>query len=183
MSVATIYPFHPTPLDDELVALTLQLEELGLFSDAGKGKHPVDHPPDSEVAFASFQAELQEYKTFLGDQKLAQSISAAVHADGALIGDLAAQELQSHQDHRFVLQLSNDDPEIEAPSGSTGLSSQENVDDWMPIVADTVAAHSVADFSDDEIEDGPSMTYAERQADTLKKMSMKFQCIACTDLC
>jgi hypothetical protein len=65
MSVATIRPFYPTQLDDELVALTLQLEELGLASEAGKGKYPVNHPPDFEVAFASFQAELQEYKTFL----------------------------------------------------------------------------------------------------------------------
>jgi hypothetical protein len=183
MSVATSYPFHPTQLDDELAALMFQLEELGVASEAGKGKYPVDYPPDSEVAFASFQAELQEYKTFLGDQKLAQSIGAAVHADGALIGDFAAQELQSHEDHCFVLQLSNHDPEIEAPPDPMDLSGQGNVDDWMSTIADTVAAHSVVEFSDDETEAGPSMTYAQRQADIFKKMSMDFQCIACTESC
>jgi hypothetical protein len=53
-------PFHSIPPDDESAALTLQLEELGLASDSSKGKHPMDQPPDLEVAFASFQAKLQQ---------------------------------------------------------------------------------------------------------------------------
>jgi len=180
-SVASIQPFHPAPVDDELAALTLQLEELGLVSDSSKGKHPIDQPPDFEVAFTSFQAELEEYKTFLSDQKLAQSIGAAVHADGNLIGDLTAQEIQSHADHRFVLQLSNDDPDIEAPPRSVGAQPDANIEDWMSTVTGTMAARSIVGSSDDETEAGPSMTYADRQADTLKKLSMMFQCVACTE--
>jgi hypothetical protein len=180
-SVASVQPFHPTPLDDELAALALQLEELGLASHSGKGKHPVDHPPDFQIAFASFQAELEQYKTFLGDQRLAQSIGAAVHTDGNLIGDFTAQEVQSHEDHRFVLQLSADDPEIEKPPRSLRTGLHGEIDDWMSTVTDARAAQSVVDFSDDETDAGPSMTYAERQADTMKKLSMEFSCIACTD--
>ncbi|KAH4007037.1 hypothetical protein HBI56_033900 [Parastagonospora nodorum] len=181
MSVTALRPSHPIPLDDEIAALAFQLEELGLQSESSKGKHPIDRPSNFEVVFAAFQAELEEYQAFLADQKLAQSIGAAVHSDGAVIGDLTAQEIQSHEDHRFVLQLSNDDPEIEAPPGTVDHHVQGNVDDWMSTVAETVAAYSVVDFSDDETEAGPSMTYAERQADTIKKMSMEFQCVACTD--
>jgi hypothetical protein len=75
----------------------------------------VDQPPDFRVAVSGFQTELKKYKNFLDDQKLARSIGAAVHTDGALIGHLTAQGIQSHAGHRFVLQLSNDDPEIESP--------------------------------------------------------------------
>jgi hypothetical protein len=180
-SVASIQPFHPTPLDDELTALTLQLEELGFVSENGKGKHPIDQPPDFEVAFASFQAELEEYKTFLGDQKLAQSIGAAVHADGALIGNFTAQEVQSHADHRFVLQLTNDDPDIESLPSPVGAQADGQIEDWMSTITGTMAAGSVVDFSDEETEAGPSMSFAERQADTIKKLSMMFQCIVCTE--
>jgi hypothetical protein len=182
-SVVSIQPFHPTPLDDELAALTLQLEELGLVSKSGKGKHPVDHPPDFEVAFASFQADLEQHKTFLGDQKLAQSIGAAVHTDGDLIGDLTSEEIQSHEDHRFVLQLSANDPEIEAPPHSLVTGLPGGIEEWMSTVTGARAAQSVVDFSDDESNAGPSMTPAERQADTIKKLSMEFQCVACTDRC
>jgi hypothetical protein len=180
-SVASIQPFHPSPLDDELAALALQLEELGLASQSGKGKHPVDHPPDFEIAFASFQAELEQYNMFLGDQRLAQSIGAAVHTDGNLIGDFTAQEVQSHEDHRFVLQLSAGDPEIENPPRSSMTGIHGEIDNWISTVTDARAAQSVVDFSDDEADAGPSMTYAERQADTIKKLSMEFSCIACTD--
>jgi hypothetical protein len=55
-----------------------------------------------------------------------------------------------------------------------GLWGQGNVDDWMSTIADTVAADSVVEFSDDETEAGPSMTYSEREADIFKKMAMEF---------
>jgi hypothetical protein len=180
-SVASYQPFQPTSLDDELAALTFQLEELGLASQSGKGKHPVDHPPDFEIAFASFQAEIEQYKTFLADQKLAQSIGAAVHTDGILIREFTAQEVESHEDHRFVLQLCADDPEIEGPPSSLIIGNRGEIDDWMSTVTDARAAQSAVDFSDDETDAGPSMTYAERQADTIKKLSMEFSCVACTD--
>jgi hypothetical protein len=172
---------HSTLVDDELAALTLQLEELGLITASRKGKHPVDHPPDVEVAFASFQAELEEYKTLLHDQKLAQSIGAAVQTDEATIGSIIAQEIQSHADHRFVLQLSNDDPEIEASSRSVRAQTEGKIEDWMSTLSDTMAAHSVVEFSDEETEAGPFLNYAERQAEIITKLTMEFQCVACTD--
>ncbi|KAF2134353.1 hypothetical protein P153DRAFT_279412, partial [Dothidotthia symphoricarpi CBS 119687] len=111
MSISTTSLHSPSSglVDDELIALNLQLEELGVLSQTSKGKHAVNNPPDYEVAFASFQAELQDYKTFLDDQKLAQSIGAAVHTDGVLIGDITTQDLQAHEDRRYAVQLSNND--------------------------------------------------------------------------
>lgn len=104
-STVSIRPCHPTVLDDELAALTLQLEEIGIFAQSSKGKHPVNQLPDVEVAFASFQAELAAYQTFLADQKLAESMGAAVHSDGNLIGEITLQEVQFYEDRRHVLQI------------------------------------------------------------------------------
>ncbi|KAF2787237.1 hypothetical protein K505DRAFT_258151 [Melanomma pulvis-pyrius CBS 109.77] len=176
-STTTVQPSHPTPLDDELTALMLQLEELGLFSQTRKGKHAIDRPPDHEVAFANFQAELQGYKTTLNDHKLAQSIGAAVHSDGVLISDLTDQEVKSCADRRMALEMSNNDPEIETPPRSTHVDIQDD----METISRSIAAASVIEFSDDETEAGPSMTYTERQAETMRKLSMEFQCCACTD--
>jgi hypothetical protein len=51
----------------------------------------------------------------------------------------------------------------------------------MSTVTGNIAAASVIEFSDDETEAGPSMSYTERQADIMKKLSMEFTCCACTD--
>ncbi|KAF1930369.1 uncharacterized protein M421DRAFT_58856 [Didymella exigua CBS 183.55] len=180
-STISIQPSHPTVLDDELAALALQLEEIEIFSQSSKGKHPVNQPPDVEVAFASFQAELAEHKTFLADRKLAESIGAAVHSDGLLIGELTSQEVQFYEDRRHVLRISNEDPEIEAPPSAVRQALSHDVHDWMSTLSATVAQTTVLDFSDNEDNAGPSMSFAERQAETIKKLSMEFQCAFCLD--
>jgi hypothetical protein len=61
-------------LDDEPAALpgvAIQLEEHGLVSQFGQGKDLVDHSRDFDTALTNVQANLEQYKTFLGDQKLA----------------------------------------------------------------------------------------------------------------
>ncbi|KAL1794057.1 hypothetical protein ACET3X_007478 [Alternaria dauci] len=176
MSVVVPQSSHASGIDDELAALTLQLEELGVYSDAKKGKHPIDQPPDTDVAYSQFQAELQAYEDFLADQKLAQSIGAAVHSDGIVIEDLTSQDVRAHEDRRFALELSNNDPEIEAPPPSVHDHFRGEVHDWMSTVSGNIAAASVVEFSDDETEAGPSMSYVERQADIIKKLSTEFKC-------
>ena len=180
-SATAIQLFRPTPLDDELAALTLQLEELGLFSRTEKGKYTSGHLPDAEVAFTNFQNELEDYKAFLGDQKLAQSIGAAVHSDGLLIGDITSQDVLAHEDHRIALQLSNNDPEIESPPRDAHVGLQHEVGDWMSTASGNIAAASVVEFSDDETDAGPSMTFTESQADIMEQPSTEFQCCVCTD--
>ncbi|KAF1977027.1 hypothetical protein BU23DRAFT_662342 [Bimuria novae-zelandiae CBS 107.79] len=110
---STLQTVHTSTLDDEIAALTLQLEEIDLYSGASKGKYAVDHPPDLELAYWNFQVELKQYQTFLEDQKLAESIGAAVSSNGPVIAELTAQEVQSHEDHQFAIQTSNVDPEYE----------------------------------------------------------------------
>ncbi|CAN9445788.1 unnamed protein product [Alternaria alternata] len=181
MSVIVPQTSHAGGIDDELAALTLQLEELGVYSEAKKGKHPIDQPPDIDVAYSKFQIELQAYEDFLADQKLAQSIGAAVHSDSVVIEDLTSQDFQAREDRRFALELSNNDPEIEAPPLSMHDHLRGEVHDWMSTVSGNIAAASVVGFSDDETEAGPAMSYVERQADTIKKLSTEFKCCTCYD--
>ncbi|KAF2866427.1 hypothetical protein BDV95DRAFT_631857 [Massariosphaeria phaeospora] len=168
-------------MDDELVALTLQLEEISLHSKSSKGKSPVNQPSDGDLAVSSYQDELKGYKAFTEDRKLAQSIASAVYTDGPIIADVAAQDLRSHEDRRAALQLSHEDPEMEdlPPSVSDELGA--NVQEWMATISETLAMTSVKDFSDEETEAGPSRTYAERQVDRMKKYATEFQCVVCIE--
>ncbi|KAG9190145.1 hypothetical protein G6011_08233 [Alternaria panax] len=181
MSVVVSQASHAGDIDYELVALTLQLEELGVYSNAGKGKHPIDEPPNIDVVYSQFQVELKAYKDFLADQKFAQSVGAAVHSDSVVIENLNSQDVQAHEDRRFALELSNNDPEIEAPPPSVHDYLQGEVHEWMSMVSGNIAAASVVEFSDDETEAGPAMSYVERQADTIKKLSTEFNCCTCYD--
>jgi hypothetical protein len=172
-----IQPSHPTFLDDEIAALALQLEELTAYSQESKGKHAIDQPPDLEVAFASFHAELEDYRMFLTDHQLAESIGAAVHTDGALISTLTSKDMQVHKDRQAAIQISERDHEME----SLPRSVRGDVQDWMSSLSETFAASSVVDYlSDEETEAGPSMSFAERQASALGRLAQTFQCTACT---
>ena len=158
-----IQPAHPANLDDEITALALQLEEINYNDEKQKGKYPADNPPDIELAFSTFQAEILAHIGFLSDLKLARSIAHAVDTDGQVIADITRGEAQAQQDRRLAFQISGDDPQLEAPSPytevdfniSTNISTQE-----------------------DNI--GPSMTYAERQGEALEKISLtESQCCVC----
>jgi hypothetical protein len=110
MSIVVPSASYAGHLEDEVAALTLQLEEIDRFSQTGHGEHLVDHPLYVDVAYTKFYNELEAYRTFINDQKLAQSIGAAVHFDSLLIGDLTLKDVQALADRRFALELSNSDP-------------------------------------------------------------------------
>lgn len=174
-------PFHSTSFDDEIAALTLQLEEIGVHAQSGKGKYAVDHLPDSNVAYASFQAELQQYQIFLEDQKLARSIGTAVYSDGPAIADLAAEDIRCHEDRLFALQISNDELDYQNPPRSIfGNPSGASQNSMLTATKNQFVGPTV-NFSDgnDEARPGPSKSFAEPQANVLDKPSKQFKCIVC----
>jgi hypothetical protein len=175
----TVQPCHPPAFDDELAAIALQLEELDLYSQISKGKHAVDNPPDIETAYFNFQAEIEGFQLFLADQQLAHSMAAAVHSDEALIADLTSRDVRTHEDRRVALQMSNTDPGIERPPQAVTSQLQTDVETWTNTVSELLAASSIVDFSDDETDAGPSMSYTERQADVFGKLSDTTRCSAC----
>ncbi|KAL6706233.1 hypothetical protein ACN47E_005968 [Coniothyrium glycines] len=177
-----VQPSHPTSLDDEIAALILQLEEIGLFSNQSKGKHAIDQPPDIDIAFASFQTELLDYQKFLTDQQLARSIGAAVNLDGAAITQLTSEEIQCHEDRLFALTTSRADPECEGAALESLVPTDMKMNDWIDIASKSQYAGSVIDdFDEEHSESGPSMSYAEKQGNVLEMLSKPHRCAVCLD--
>ncbi|KAF2812467.1 uncharacterized protein BDZ99DRAFT_439618 [Mytilinidion resinicola] len=161
-ALATTQPAHPAHLDDEIMALALQLEEIDIHSKGQKGKHKACSPPDIDVAFSAFQAELQQAIGLLEDLKCAHSIALAVDTDSQLIREIAQEEAQGERDRRLALQLSGQNPDL---------------------ALDAPPPYEEGSQEDDA---GPSMTYAERQRTVLEKLPLRsrdkwLQCIACID--
>lgn len=78
------------------------------------------------------------------------------------------------------MELSTNDPENEQPPSICDTLDTEILA-WRDKGLGGIAATSATEFSDEETEAGPSMSYAERQAKTLKKFSMQLDCCACAD--
>ena len=173
-------------LDAEIEALALQLEEIRCYSETRKGKYAVDNPPDSEVAFAFLEREVQAYASFLNDVKFAHSIAHAVDVDGSLIANLVQQDTQAQQDRQLALQLNTDNQQhyANAPQTSETRSLTPAQTEQSSLVADllieSTTTISEAD-GDDEIA-GPSTAYSERQQRMLDGLSSKeTECCTCFD--
>lgn len=111
--------FHPHHLDDEIAALSLQLKEVNFREDTKKAKYTSDNVPDLEVAYADYLTEIETHLAFLKDVKLAHSIDNAVDADAQAIAEITQGEAQAQQDHRVAVEMSSEDPELEAPPAYT----------------------------------------------------------------
>ncbi|KAF2158314.1 hypothetical protein M409DRAFT_71698 [Zasmidium cellare ATCC 36951] len=166
--------------DDDIAMITLQMEEFDIFAKQDKGKYRAEEPPDFKVALEASVEELQIHKYYLYDCKFAQSIGAAVHEDETIIAALASEDHQAYEDREMALRL-NEDPDLEHPGQATE-SDLSLLDKWLPVVAETIMANALITTSDDELDQaGPSMTFAERQADLLVKLSQGFTCSVCRE--
>jgi hypothetical protein len=106
---------HPAHFDEEIIALALQLEEIQCYSDSQKGKYKENNVPDMQVAFATFQMEVQRHLQFLDDLKYAHSVARAVDSDAQAISEIAQVEAQEERDRRLALQMSGQNPDQDAP--------------------------------------------------------------------
>lgn len=165
--------------DDEITMITLQVEEFDLFARQDKGKYRVDDVSDFRVALRISAEELQAYKDFVDDHKLAQSIGTAVHEDEAVIAALTSEDLRVYQDRRVALRLSEEDVDPQEPRQASE-SDPSFLNEWLSCMADTVVANaSIATSDEEEDQAGPSTTFTERQADLLAKLSEGFTCNVC----
>jgi len=115
MATLTVQPANPVSFDDEMMALALQLEEINCQPTVQKGKYKADNPPDMELAFATFQKEVQMHMQFLNDLNLAHSIARAVDADAQVIAETVQDEGREERDRRLALQLSGQNPDDAPP--------------------------------------------------------------------
>jgi len=166
-------------LDDEIAALTLQLEEIGINQGNGKGKYPVGRQPDNEVAAGSFQAEILAHLTFLKDLQLAHSIARAVDTDAQAIAELAQPEEQAREDRLHAIRLGNETHEDASSTGFPIGYSSRNEQAFSNAGIQSIILDGSDDEPDDESQAGPSVAYANRQARAFDKFHDEHQCAVC----
>lgn len=119
--------------DDDIDAITLQLEEVEHLSDTLKRKYLEGGVPDDELAFLDFAAELQNRLIFLHDAKFARSYAKAQEDDAGLIEEVTEEERQMRADR--ALAISMNDGEQESEVMETTFDRQEAPDeeqhDWF----------------------------------------------------
>lgn len=182
MSVLSQKASHPCDLDDEILALALQMEEINYREEMKKAKYTPDKTPDLEVAYTNYLAEIEAHLAFLKDVKLAHSMANAVNADADAIAEIAQIETQAQEDRRVAVQMSTDDPDLEAPPPYAEVVRNDFIEDEIThrIAALLSSEHGVHDGVEDGA--GPSSSYTERQADAMGKLARnQFECTACRD--
>ncbi|KAM5480954.1 hypothetical protein McanCB56680_004506 [Microsporum canis] len=143
-------------LDDEAVALMLQLEEIESYDRRRKGKYRADNLPDSELACEAFQAEIKGSIDLLSDLRLAHSIAHAEDSDGQVIAGILQDEAQARQDRRLALTTDGNadvpDTQKECPRLIAGPPEEE----------------SEPDGDSDGCSAGPSTSYTSRQEEAFR---------------
>jgi hypothetical protein len=162
-------------LEDEMVALTLQLDEINIREESAKGKHRADDVPDLELAYSSYSTDIKARLAFLKDSRLAHSMATAVNRDARAIALAIESEEQARQDRHYATRLSNQQPNIDIDS-NVSKASHEN------FAQQIIATVSIWEKDEDHIiesEAGPSMAYAERQSRALDQLAEEHQCEVC----
>ena len=145
--------------NDEIAALTLQLEDIGIREETKKGKYTLANVPDSETAFADYLTEIKLRLQSLQDLRLAHSIANAVSTDAQAIAELVQEEKQAQDDRQLVIQMTTEDPNLEAPPAYTEFAGTD-------LDANNIV-HRLAleeDLDDDAtVTSGPSNGYMQEQ--------------------
>jgi hypothetical protein len=182
MSAIAVQPTGPDFLDDQIAALTLQLDELNYYEETKKAKYSSANIPDMEIAYRSYLNEIEAHLAFLKDIKLAHSFASAVDTDGDAIAEITQSEAHAQEDRRVAVQMSNDDPELEAPPPYTEVDRTDYTEDEVLQRLTALLSSSDDLYEDPREESGPSVQYAQRQAKVLETMaSEKLECAACTE--
>ncbi|KAF9696797.1 hypothetical protein EKO04_005389 [Ascochyta lentis] len=180
MSTIAVRATHPSYLDDEIVALTLQMDEINYREETKKAKYPIDEVPDLELAYSSYLTEIEAHLTFLRDVKLAHSIANAVDTDAVVIAEITHGDQQAQDDHCVAVQMSTDDPELEKPPPYTQQVRNDYIEDEIVRRLATMLTTEDDVYEDPQVEAGPSVPYARRQAVALEKLALEvFECTGC----
>ena len=169
-------------LDNQSLALKLQLEDLEAHRTFQSGKWTEDNPPDFAVAFDIFATDLKEAIAAVDDLKLAHSIARAVDSDAVAIEELTTAEAQSLKDRDFALTLNEGETVSSLDAVEFQLMSPPETESvaWDHVIrASEASTWSVASASTIA---GPSIAYADRQKVVLEQLPQhKVECSICRD--
>lgn len=181
MATVAVRTAHSGCLDDEIVALTLQMEEIHFHDGTKKAKYPADKVPDLELAYSINLKEIEAHLAFLNDIKLAHSIANAVDTDAEIIADITHEDQQAQDDHLMAVQMSTNDPDLEPPPPYTQQARTDYIEDEVVRRLATMLTTEDELYKDYQVEAGPSVPYARRQAVALEKLALEvFECTGCT---
>ena len=175
-------PTHAGHLDDEIAAWTVQLEEIKEREDTKKAKYTLNSIPDLEISYSILLSEISDHLQVLKDARLAHSLASAVDLDGKAIAELSQLEAQAGEDRQVAVQMSHDDPDLEAPPPYTENTREYYIEDELASRLNSLLTSNEG-FDHDGLDvAGPSEPYARRQADALGRLArIAFQCTACTE--
>ena len=168
---------HAIPFDDDIFAITLQLEEIEAQRERETGKWRADSPPDYALSFLDFETELEKALQLIEDSKIAHSIAQAVDTDAATLENVTLEEQQAHRDRNIALSLQDVDRE---DLGLADIVDNSVVDDTVSFVTwdDLKLNHTDRSASSADVESicesitssfaGPSVPYALRQRQVLE---------------
>lgn len=198
-------PFTPSvdstnSSNDEIVALTLQLEELRSEDDRQKGKYREGEPPDATRALLEYQREVATCLQILTDLKLAHSIAHAIDTDGPIIANLTRIEVLAEEDRQTALQMSIDDPELKSPPAPPPYAENESTQSFKPsqhyhnqgpqwdissVFGDDWSAQLGEDEDNEEQPapgDSKALAYTKHQKAALKALGSKaINCCSCDE--
>lgn len=200
MAPETLAGPKTVPTDDNIVALSLQLEELRSEKTLDKGKYPEGQPTDATRALLEYQSELAGCLQTLTDLKLAHSIAYAVETDGPVIASLMSIEVQAEEDRKTALQISTDDPDLESPVSPPSYEEIEPAKSFMNqqmqqlnglpwdtsrVFSDDCSTQASVDKDDEEplsLKSSQACTYTKRQQAALEALrSHDIACCACSE--
>ncbi|KAJ4356996.1 hypothetical protein N0V95_002868 [Ascochyta clinopodiicola] len=173
MTTTTVRATHTGCLDDEIVALTLQMDELNYREETKKAKYSFDNVPDLELAYSSYLNEIEAHLNFLQDVKLAHSIAHAVDTDAEVIAEITHGDQQAQDDHCVALRMSTNDPELEKPPPYTQEVRNDYIEDEIVRRLATMLTTEDDIYDNHLVEAGPSVPYARRQAVALEKLALE----------
>ena len=106
--------------DEEVNAISLQIEEIQLQRGYRKKKYLEGRAPDREVAIHDFEIELGRLLLFLSDQRLARSIEKAIDDDATVLAEVSTEEDRARGDRAIALRISGEDLGAEDIEGLKG---------------------------------------------------------------
>ncbi|CAG9948525.1 unnamed protein product [Clonostachys rosea f. rosea IK726] len=172
----------PIHLNDDSLALQIQLEEVQGQREHQSGKWVEGNPPDYAIAFEMFENEVNGAIALVQDMRLAHSIAMAVDSDALAIELLTAEEASIAQDRAYALSLDEDGGAARLNNTNTldVLSPKGEVIDWdfvfdsaTPVVESWATSSTVA---------GPSGQYVHHQQAALQGLpNIKVECFVCGD--
>jgi hypothetical protein len=98
---------YTSAVGDEVLALTLQLEEIGQHPSRQLVKNGVEDTSDSAMALSAYEKEIEQRMKLLKDTICAHSVARAISTDANAIAEIVQSEAQAESDRRLAIQMSN----------------------------------------------------------------------------